>query len=149
MPAPWVVSSMAGAFSGRRLCLTGQRTYDLGACEFQCNAPDFFQLLRSPCYRGAVPTSSCSSNGATATRSVYPSPLTVRVGQSTQLYGGLRDRYNRPVECLSNTPSWTLADSTIAAIDRGLVTGLSVGTTRITGVSGSLSATAVVTVVAP
>ncbi|GAB1343617.1 Ig-like domain-containing protein [Gemmatimonas sp.] len=82
--------------------------------------------------------------------SVYPSPLTVRVGQSTQLYGGLRDRYNRPVECLSNTPSWTLADSTIAAIDRrGLVTGLSVGTTRITGVSGSLSATAVVTVVAP
>lgn len=82
--------------------------------------------------------------------SVYPSPLTVRVGQSAQLYGSLRDRYNRPVECVSNTPNWTLADSTIATVDRrGLVTGLAVGTTRITGVSGRLSATAVINVVVP
>lgn len=82
--------------------------------------------------------------------SVYPSPLTVRVGQSSRLYGSLRDRYNRPVDCISNTPRWTLADSTVATIDQsGLVTGLAVGTTRITGVSGGLSAMAVINVVAP
>jgi uncharacterized protein YjdB len=82
--------------------------------------------------------------------SVYPSPLTVRVGQSAQLYGSLRDRYNRPVQCISGTPNWSRPDSTIATVDRrGLVTGVAVGTTRITGVSGSMSATAIINVVSP
>lgn len=82
--------------------------------------------------------------------SVYPSSLTVRVGQSARLYGSLRDRYNRPVECISNTPRWTVADSTIATIDRsGLVTGMAAGQTRITGVSGSMSATAIINVQSP
>lgn len=91
-----------------------------------------------------------SNRGDCNTLRVFPSPLSVRAGESAQLGSTLRDRYNRPVSCVGgNASGWVIADSNIARVDKaGLVTGVSPGTTTVTGRLGTLSASAVVRVLA-
>ena len=92
-----------------------------------------------------------SSQGECNTLRVFPSPLSLRVGDSIRLGSTLRDRDNRPVRCVGgNASQWISADSSVARVDgTGLVTGVSAGTTTVTGRLGTLSASSVVRVSAP
>jgi len=75
---------------------------------------------------------------------VYPSDVSVEVGQNQNFQASPRDKYDQPI---SATISWTSSNPRIGTIDSsGLFTAKSSGTTTITATSGTFSGTATVTV---
>ena len=74
---------------------------------------------------------------------VSPSPLTLALGESTNLSTSLRDANGAPVVALV---TWSSSVPSVASVNDGFVTALQPGTTEITASASGLSGSATVTV---
>ncbi|HSQ29801.1 MAG TPA: Ig-like domain-containing protein [Gemmatimonadaceae bacterium] len=85
------------------------------------------------------------TQGAVATVAVTPSPLTITVGQTSQLAATARDANNNPV--IGRPVSWSSDNAAIATVSStGLLTAVAAGTATITATIDGKDGTAAITV---
>ncbi len=85
------------------------------------------------------------SQAAVATVTVTPTPLSMSVGQTTQLTAALKDASGNVLN--GRTVTWSSSNAGVATVSAsGMVTGVAAGTTTITATSEGKSGTAAVTI---